>query len=294
MDNSTYFEMFSDNECITWLTVMTMESIAIVTLNVVTIIIFVKTRGLRRHAMYLVINLAVADMFVGGISEVTFLYSMGDKCSYWKDDVDGIWNNVLDCMELLFVLASLTNIVAISLERMHATCFPLRHRVIRKRIYVVTIAILWILTAVASGFVSINDYYYKDYLYYSLTCFGLLTICVSYASIAVKIYYGSHPQHHGAASRERKLTVTLFIVTLVSLLTWLPWIIWRFITYNTVIDDTKAKDTVENTLTVLYFANSLVNPILYAIRMPDFKRALVSLFLCRAHQRQVVLPLRVM
>ena len=41
---------------------------------------------------------------------------------------------------------------------------------------------------------------------------------------------------------------------------------------------------------VLFFANSLVNPILYAIRMPDFKRALVSLF--RRQQRRVeIVPL---
>ena len=41
---------------------------------------------------------------------------------------------------------------------------------------------------------------------------------------------------------------------------------------------------------VLFFANSFVNPILYAVRMPDFKRALVSLF--RRQQRQVeIFPL---
>ena len=101
---------------------MMVESIAIVTLNIVSII-FIKIRGLRRRAMYLVINLAVADMLVGGISEVTFLYSMGDECNFWRYDVDGIWVDVLDCMEVLFVEVSLTNIVAISLERMHATFF---------------------------------------------------------------------------------------------------------------------------------------------------------------------------
>ena len=41
---------------------------------------------------------------------------------------------------------------------------------------------------------------------------------------------------------------------------------------------------------VLFFANSLVNPILYAVTMPDFKSALVSLF--RRQQRQVeIIPL---
>ena len=37
-------------------------------------------------------------------------------------------------------------------------------------------------------------------------------------------------------------------------------------------------------LIFLYFANSFMNPILYTIRMPDFKKALLSLF--RRHQRE--------
>ena len=39
-------------------------------------------------------------------------------------------------------------------------------------------------------------------------------------------------------------------------------------------------------LIVLFNANSLVNPILYAIRMPDFRRALLSLF--RRQQNQMI------
>ena len=39
-------------------------------------------------------------------------------------------------------------------------------------------------------------------------------------------------------------------------------------------------------LIVLSNANSLVNPILYAIRMPEFRRALLSLF--RRQQSQMI------
>ena len=49
---------------------------------------------------------------------------------------------------------------------------------------------------------------------------------------------------------------------------------------------------VKKALVVLFRINSFVNPILYAIRMPEFKRALASLFCCTPQQRQVVLVLR--
>ena len=46
-------------------------------------------------------------------------------------------------------------------------------------------------------------------------------------------------------------------------------------------------------LLVLFFANSLVNPILYAMRMPEYRSAVLALFRRRPQQqRQVaVIPL---
>ena len=64
--------------CITWLAVFLTMSVAIVTVNLLSIILFIKNRSLRTRAMYLVINLTIADMFVGGFSHfslfVTLLY----------------------------------------------------------------------------------------------------------------------------------------------------------------------------------------------------------------------------
>ena len=34
--------------------------------------------------MYLVINLAVADMFVGGYSEIIQFVELGKTCSFWR------------------------------------------------------------------------------------------------------------------------------------------------------------------------------------------------------------------
>ena len=50
--------MLSLSNCIPWMTVGLAESVAIVTLNLYTIIVFMKNRNLRKRSMYLVINLA--------------------------------------------------------------------------------------------------------------------------------------------------------------------------------------------------------------------------------------------
>ena len=66
------------SECITWLAVFLTISVAVVTVNLLSIILFIKNHSLRTRAMYLVINLTIVDMFVGGFSHfslfVTLLY----------------------------------------------------------------------------------------------------------------------------------------------------------------------------------------------------------------------------
>ena len=59
----------------------------------------------------------------------------------------------------------------------------------------------------------------------------LFVICVSYTSIALKFWCGTRPPSHGAANRQRKLTVTLFIMTIVSLLLWLPYVVYTFVSF---------------------------------------------------------------
>ena len=70
--------LFSSSECITWFSVFFTVCVAIVTVNLISIILFIKNRSLRTRAMYLVINLTIADMFVRGFSHfslfVTLLY----------------------------------------------------------------------------------------------------------------------------------------------------------------------------------------------------------------------------
>ena len=110
----------------------------------------------------------------------------------------------------------------------------------------------------------------------------------------LKFCFRAYPQRHCAAAlRQRKLTVTLFITTLVSLLLWLPYSIFVFLSWSTDILSSLSFQEyfdLNYSLIFLFFANSLVNPILYTVRMPDFKKALLSLF--RRHQREnVAIPL---
>ena len=65
--------MISSAECSTWLAVFLTVTVAVVAVNLLSIILFVNNSNLRTRAMYLVINLTVADMFVGEIFTVVIV-----------------------------------------------------------------------------------------------------------------------------------------------------------------------------------------------------------------------------
>ena len=287
----------SSSECIIWFTVFTAESVAIVTVNLLVIILFIKNRNLRTRSMYLVISLTVADMLVGVLSGGYVPFYFLQRCRLIKLNLSLEVGFSLSGFSLFFPLISLTNIAVISVERFHATFRPFRHRLIKRWVYVVAITAVWVFPLIVLVIRGVELLYLIGYHLYIIESYCLLCLIVtfvSYTSILFKFRFGDHPQRHCAAAlRQRKLTVTLFITTLVSLLLWLPYSIFVFLSWSTDILSSLSFQEhfdLKYSLIFLFFANSLVNPILYTIRMPDFKKALLSLF--RRHQREnVAIPL---
>ena len=294
----------SSTECSTWFAVSLTITVAVVAVNLLSIVLFVKNSDLRTRAMYLVINLTVVDMFVGGSATfaiVLFFLLYGCEAG----NIFLIWPElplilvVLSMTEVRLPFTSVAGIAVISLERMHATFRPFRHRNIKKWAYGVTIAGLWILTAMTvipypliSLYGNLQQHWqlvFPSYLWRSYCFLCLFVICVSYTSVALKFWCGTRPPFHGAANRQRKLTVTLFIMTIVSLLLWSPYVVYTFVPYS-VLDRLSFLTYLRLRLSfsLLYRTNSLVNPIIYTIRMPEFRRALLILFKRRQRQNAAI------
>ena len=294
----------SSAECSTWYAVSLTITVAVVAVNLVSIVLFIKNSNLRTRAMYLVINLTVADMFVGGIAifDVVFqflLYGCESENilqSFFKRE----WQAVsFTTINMWLPLTSVTGIAVISLDRMHATFRPFRHRNIKKWAYGVTIAGVWISTAmiiIPHPLISLYGNLHQQwlllfpfYLWRSYCFLCLIVICVSYTSIALKFWCGTRPPSHGVANRQRKLTVALFIMTIVSLLLWLPFVVYSLISFS--VSDKISFLTylrLRFSFFFLYRTNSLVNPIIYTSRMPEFRRALLILFKRRQRQNAAI------
>ena len=155
--------LFSSSECIIWLTVFTAESVAIVTVNLLAIILFIKNRNLRTRSMYLVISLTVADMLVGVLSGgfVQFVFLQG--CRLIKLNLSLEVSYSLSSFFFFSPFVSLTNIAAISLERFHDTFRPFRHRLIKRWVYVIAVAVVWVFPLIVSVIYMVDTLYLIAY-----------------------------------------------------------------------------------------------------------------------------------
>jgi len=290
--------LLPNSDCIPWLAVLILDCLAIVILNIITIIVFVKQRQLLRRSTYLIFHLAIVDLLVGAVSgPLQINRFLSCYCDLWNfRPSNNIWSVWVQFAVLhLFSFTSLINLAFLSLERLHATFRPFKHRFVKQWIYGVIITVIWLTTTVREsaqivlfkeGFSSFDI---NSILYVPFYLISVFLICSSYILIVVKVRCSRHPYHHGAASlRERKLTVTSLIVALVSLLCYLPAII---VTFPTMIQGRKnlsPRSLFHISMTVLltFLANSLANPVIYALRLPGF-RACISQIFCRTSNRAI-------
>ena len=178
--------LYSASECIPWLVVLIIECLVIVILNIITVVVFVKKkRQLQRRSTYLIIHLAMVDLLVGVVSgPLQIERKMAWYCPLWKYRRDTLWSNHLSFAFLhLFSFASLTNLIAISLERLHATFCPFRHRFVRKWVHRAIIIVIWlvaIVREVAQIFLEgiASDVVINTSLYILFSVVSLYVICI--------------------------------------------------------------------------------------------------------------------
>ena len=293
--NLKYQRSFPTSSCIPWCAVLSIECLAIVILNITTITVFVKQRQLQRKSTYLIIHLAIADLLVGAISGPMEVHAFMAFC--YEEVWDITFSRISLAIRPFFVFASLVNLAFISLERVHATYRPFKHRLIKKWLYSLVIAFIYLSTICKGTMEIVTDWPLNSIWIFSYFIL-LVIICLCYISIYIKVRCSRQHQLHGVAGlRERKLTSSLFLVTFASLLTFLPVLIWESMIFlhNISIPNWSTYLQIGGTTRTLFLANSLINPILYAVRMPEFRVGILKLVFCRTpqdHRNPVEYPLR--
>ena len=261
-------------EGIAWSSVLFLFSFFIVVGNILTIVLFAANKRARKKSLFLVINMAFADLLLGAFCLPLYSYfiiSSGYQISMknvnWKSNV------VYNILYSTSLGVSLTSAAFISCERFYAIYWPFRHRRVTVRTYHIFIFISWTLNVPmnAIGYVylkSNNDFirYVNTSCIFAVTCI----ICGCNMAIWRKVQHGNViSQQKNRDVQNVRLTKTLMFASILNLLCWIPLAIVGIDQESVLIPTRWLFITV-----TLNSCNAFINPLLYAMRVPEFRKAL--------------------
>ena len=251
-----------------WSAVFLVEGILILLGSAVTIAVFRRRRSALKRASYLLINLAIADLLVG--LTVT-LNGVGwidcDKFPSYFHATNGYFLSVS-------ITASINSLVVIAIERAFAIVKPFKHRAAPTRCYSCAICYAWALAAVTAvaSWLFMGGFLFTKFIVSFIYIVSLMAIILSYLTIW---WFSSKRLSVRGHRPERKLTATLSIVTLFSLVTWAPL---QIHVLTSPVNDTDFISGIPAlVLCLLQYANSLLNPFVHAMRMPEFRQEITRL-----------------
>ena len=265
----------SDISDTVFLGILIFLSVVILVANTFTVFVFWIHRNKLKRTFLLLINLTVADLLVG-FTEIQVAGLAVSLLQLSKTNHMGYQS--LSASFHAFSSASVFFLVLISLERAFALIWPLRHRATSAKVYMYSVAIAWFAGIAMGVFNFLSTLEILDFVYYAVGFsvvinFCLVTICVSYVSIR-KTIQNRNPAVDFANNRKnfeqkRRLSKTLFSVIGVSIAFWAPSVTIYTLGKLCVI---VSPDFVNYIITMLHLSNSLVNPIIYSLRLPIFMK----------------------
>ena len=262
---------------ITFVVIKAIEAVLIIVGNSLAIFVFWTQTFRQRRTCLLLINLSAADLFVGVVESVMLATK---KIQIRGQDGDDKYP--LLPFRLFAFCTSLLFLVLISLERVCAVLWPVRHRVASLQIYVCSIVTAWSIGLIFGLLLLLSQYFMEVNQIYVLATFKIcvwvsfLVTCISYVNIGRRVICiprderTSNPRNRFDASSAR-LSRTLFGVFAISFLLWLPLLV--VLTAQHFCPKC-IPPVLKNSALALRLANSIVNPLVYSFKMPEFKNAL--------------------
>ena len=275
----------SQAQGIAMVTVFMFESGLIVGGNMLAIILFAKEKKLRRKSLFLVMNMALADVMLGAVALPLYVYLIvGPYYQLWTAKANTFMLYFYHFLDVTFSQSSLISAGFISCERFYAIYWPLKHQTMSMRAYSIVIFMVWSLAILTGSIVFFLSYHQKSFKTAALSWMSfplsfLFIVCACNISIWRKVRKRNIAllQQNRAASQNQRLTKTLLFVSAISVLSWLPLVV---VNYLTVVQEVGGvvTDLIVGIITIINLSNSILNPFVFVLRIPEFRQALSLCF----------------
>ena len=267
--------MCNTAELFFWTVIFAVESLLIIVGNIITIIVFWKLRSVLKKTYRLLINLTVADLIVG-FSAIELI--VNSNINALKNSEELRWRGFI-ALDVLSGTASLATLLLVAVERCYAIVYPFRHRALTTRIYVNGVLVVWLMSILVALIrlapkVFSNSVITASWLMTCLAAIGVLAICCLYIAIW-KLSKKEDPRiSRDKREQNKRLAKTLFIVTATSVVTWLPFAVTFVLPHHIRHQYDCAVHSASYVGRFTQLANSLLNPMIYCFRMPEFSKIL--------------------
>ena len=153
LENATGLSMTvpSKAEGIAWCSAFILLSMFIVVGNLLTIVLFARNKTLRKKSLFLVINMAFADLMLGAVALPFYIYYLGAYFHLWIRSVNMPVDYISAFLDTVPIVAALNSAVAISAERFYVIYWPFKHRSLSMRAYHIVICAVWSLALLLSA-----------------------------------------------------------------------------------------------------------------------------------------------
>ena len=254
------------------------ESAIIVMGNMLVIILFAREKKLRKKSLFLVMNMALADVMLGAVALPLYVYLIvGPNYHLWT--AKAAHKSIFYFLDTTFSQSSLVSAGFISSERFYAVFRPLKHKTLSMRTYGIVIFTVWSL-AILVSIITVLFYEYNSFKAATLSWMSfplsfLFIVCICNISIWRKVRTRNITlqQQNRAAFQNQRLTNALLFVSAISVLSWLPLVIVNYLVFVQGLDIPRRFLFVD-IINILNLSNSILNPFVYALRIPEFRQAL--------------------
>ncbi|XP_046730093.1 trace amine-associated receptor 13c-like [Silurus meridionalis] len=261
--------------------------------NMVVILSITISKHLRTATNFVILSLAMSDFLVGGFMMPLQCAMFVDVCLYYTKSLCPVYHFI----STIVGTVSLYNVVLIAVDRYFALCHPF-HYVAKMSLRVVLKCVCfgWILSffynllvmyignsepgqtkmiCIQACAIPVNNTWgLIDFIFvFIVPCLMIIILYVRVLTVALRhAKVISDSAKLGLNQRKRtselKATKTLGTVVFVYLVCWIPWYIFLL-----NIENVPDSNVIINYLMCLFYSNSFINPIIYAISYPWFRKS---------------------
>ena len=245
--------------------------------NLMVVTAFFINDKLRSVTNYFVLGLAVADILVGAISVPLWMYIVNAYTTPTLPQNFESLNVFYTTMDSFAGISSILHLMAISMERYFCVGWAVKHRNMPKYVYYVALFLVWLISALAACVkLMVPTIEQGDLVLLVFVVFFLLPltiIVVAYAAIwKIAMTRMNNNPSKRSLKREIRTATTIAFVIGFFLIAWTPF----FVTLVVVVYCPASKCPFNWSATIFYkvlhYSNSSINPIVYGVRIPEFRK----------------------